>query len=152
MGSSRDFLRRAYSTYCPTVRQRTTSSSHSWKSALLNLDPFPPAFKQRRGTYFYYNRAAISLACAQSTVMRIVVAPHKRPGRKPLYTFPTPTSSTSLHTPSSAISTTRRFSEVYYMYNIRFSEVYYMYNIDGEIDSAPRLSRALGFGHLTFYE
>ena len=47
------------------------------------LDPSTKAFKQRRGTYFYYNRAAIGLACAQATAMRIDIAPHKRPLRKP---------------------------------------------------------------------
>ena len=31
-------------------------------------DPSCKAYKQRRGTYFYYNRAAIGLACAQATV------------------------------------------------------------------------------------
>jgi hypothetical protein len=31
------------------------------------LDAFPPSLKQRRGTYFYYNRAAIGLASAQAT-------------------------------------------------------------------------------------
>jgi hypothetical protein len=35
------------------------------------LDPSPQAYKQRRGTYFYYNRAAIGIACAQATAMRI---------------------------------------------------------------------------------
>jgi uncharacterized protein YciW len=34
------------------------------------LDSSTKAFKQRRGTYFYYNRAAIGLACAQATAMR----------------------------------------------------------------------------------
>jgi hypothetical protein len=43
------------------------------------LDPSTKAFKQRRGTYFYYNRAAIGLACAQATAMRIDIALHKRP-------------------------------------------------------------------------
>jgi hypothetical protein len=47
------------------------------------LDPSTKAFKQRRGTYFYYNRAAIGLACAQATAMRIDIAPHKRLLRKP---------------------------------------------------------------------
>jgi hypothetical protein len=40
-------------------------------------DPSSKAYKQRRGTYFYYNRAAIGLACAQATAMRIDIAPHK---------------------------------------------------------------------------
>jgi hypothetical protein len=47
------------------------------------LDPSPPAFKQRRDTYFYYNRAVIGITCAQATAMRIDIAPHKRPRRKP---------------------------------------------------------------------
>jgi hypothetical protein len=34
---------------------------------------------KRRGAYFYYNRAAIGLAFAQATAMRIDIAPHKRP-------------------------------------------------------------------------
>ena len=41
------------------------------------IDPSPQAFNQRRGSYFYYNRAAIGLACAQATAMRIDIA--KRP-------------------------------------------------------------------------
>ncbi len=69
------------------------------------LDPSTKAFKQRRGTYFYYNRAAIGHACAQATAMRIDIAPHKRPLKNSLNTSPTPTSSpTSLHTPSSTTS------------------------------------------------
>jgi hypothetical protein len=43
------------------------------------LDPSTKAFKQRRGSYFYNNRADIGLACAQATAMRIDIAPHKRP-------------------------------------------------------------------------
>jgi hypothetical protein len=35
------------------------------------LDPPPPAFKQRRGTYFYYSRAVTGLACAQATASRL---------------------------------------------------------------------------------
>jgi hypothetical protein len=52
------------------------------------LDPSTKAFKQRRGTYFYCNRAAIGLACAQATAMRIDIAPHKRPLRKPPHHVP----------------------------------------------------------------
>jgi hypothetical protein len=37
-------------------------------------DPSSKAYKQRRGTYFYYNRAAIGLACAKATAMR--TSPH----------------------------------------------------------------------------
>ena len=48
------------------------------------------AYKQRRGTYFYYNRAAIGLACAQATAMRIDIAPHKRPRRKQTRHVPDP--------------------------------------------------------------
>jgi hypothetical protein len=36
----------------------------------------------RRGLYFYYNRAAIGLACAEATATRIDIAPHKRPRKK----------------------------------------------------------------------
>jgi len=46
------------------------------------LDPSTKAFKQSRGTYFYYNRAVIGLACAQATAMRIDIAPHKSPLKK----------------------------------------------------------------------
>jgi hypothetical protein len=53
-------------------------------------DPSPKAYKQRRGTYFYYNRAAIGLACAQATAMRIDIAPHKRPHRKQTRHVPDP--------------------------------------------------------------
>jgi hypothetical protein len=53
-------------------------------------DPSPKAYKQRRGTYFYYNRAAIGLACAQATAMRIDIAPHKRPRRKQTRHVPDP--------------------------------------------------------------
>ena len=38
------------------------------------LDPSPEASKHRRGTYFYYNRSAIGLACAQAIAMRIDIA------------------------------------------------------------------------------
>jgi hypothetical protein len=40
------------------------------------------------GSYFYYNRAAIGLACAQATAMRIDIAPHKRHLRKPPHHVP----------------------------------------------------------------
>ena len=70
-------------------------------------DPSSKAYKQRRGMYFYYNRAAIGLACAQATVMRIDIAPHKRPRRKQTRTSPTPTTSTSLHTHTSTTSNIR---------------------------------------------
>jgi hypothetical protein len=53
---------------CHDLRLR----AHQWR--LSALDPFPEAFKQRCGTYFYYNRAAIGLACAQATAMRIDIA------------------------------------------------------------------------------
>jgi hypothetical protein len=53
-------------------------------------DPSSKAYKQRRGTYFYYNRAAIGLACAQATAMRIDIAPHKRPRRKQTRHVPDP--------------------------------------------------------------
>ena len=53
------------------------------------LDPSPEAFKHRRGTYFYYNRSAIGLACAQAIAMRIDIARHKRP-IKPARRAPAP--------------------------------------------------------------
>ena len=53
-------------------------------------DPSSKAYKQRRGMYFYYNRAAIGLACAQATAMRIDIAPHKRPHRKQTRHVPDP--------------------------------------------------------------
>ena len=54
------------------------------------LDPSPEAFKHRRGTaYFYYNRSAIGLACAQAIAMRIDIATHKRP-IKPARRAPAP--------------------------------------------------------------
>jgi hypothetical protein len=48
------------------------------------------AYTQRRGTYFYYHRAAIGLACAQATAMRIDIAPHKRSSRKQIRHAPDP--------------------------------------------------------------
>jgi hypothetical protein len=52
------------------------------------LEPPTKAYKQRRGTYFYYNRAAIGLACAQAIAMRIDIAPHKRPRKKHFHHVP----------------------------------------------------------------
>ena len=43
------------------------------------IGPSPQTFKQRRGAYFYYSRAAIGLVIEQATAMRIDIAPHKRP-------------------------------------------------------------------------
>jgi hypothetical protein len=54
------------------------------------LDPSTKAYKQRRGSYFYYNHAAIGLACAQATAMRIDIAPHKRPRKKTTHHVPNP--------------------------------------------------------------
>jgi hypothetical protein len=53
-------------------------------------DPSSKAYKQRRGTYFYYNRAAIGLACAQAIAMRIDITPHKRPRKKHTRNVPNP--------------------------------------------------------------
>jgi len=53
-------------------------------------DPSSKAYKQRRGMYFYYNGAAIGLACAQATAMRIDIAQHKRPRRKQTRHVPDP--------------------------------------------------------------
>jgi hypothetical protein len=41
-------------------------------------DTSSKAYKQRLVTYFYYNSAAIGLACSQATAMRIDIVPHKR--------------------------------------------------------------------------
>jgi hypothetical protein len=71
---SGDFLRLLY-----ILSDRQTDTYFA-RMGLLN--PSTKDFKQRRGTYFYYNRAAIGLACAQATVMRIKIAPHERPSRK----------------------------------------------------------------------
>ena len=57
----------------PTAR--LTSISRDWAS-LTRLVTVPQAFRQRRCAYFYYNnRAAIGLACAQAVAMR--TSPHK---------------------------------------------------------------------------
>jgi hypothetical protein len=54
------------------------------------LDPSIKTFKHRRGTYFYYNRDAIGLACAQAIAMRIDIAPQKRPLKKTPHHVPDP--------------------------------------------------------------
>jgi hypothetical protein len=54
-----------------------------------------------------HGRAFVGLACAQATAMRIDIAPHKRPRKNTLTTSPTPTTFTSLHTPTSTISNPR---------------------------------------------
>jgi hypothetical protein len=54
------------------------------------LDTSFQAYKQCRGSYFCYNRAAIGIACAQATAMRIDIAPHKRPRKKPSNHVPDP--------------------------------------------------------------
>jgi hypothetical protein len=64
------------------------------------LNPSTKAFKQRSGTYFYYNRVAIGLACAQATTMRIDIAPHKRPLKKLPHHVPDPH---LFHIPSHAL-------------------------------------------------
>jgi hypothetical protein len=96
---SRDFLRLFY------ILSHRQAANYFTRMGII--DPSPQAFKQRRGSYFYYNRAAIGLACAQATAMRIDIAPHKRPRKKTLTTSPTPTSFTSLHTPTFTISNPR---------------------------------------------
>jgi hypothetical protein len=62
------------------------------------------------------HRAAVGIACAQATAMRIDIVPHKRPRKKPTNHVPDPTTSTSLHTPTSTISNTRHldYSTAYY--------------------------------------
>ena len=72
-------------------RQAANYFKHTHEHLYSIFDPSPRAFKQRvsqrRGSYFYYNRAAIGLAsrvaCARATAMRIDIAPHKHP-RTPL--------------------------------------------------------------------
>jgi hypothetical protein len=56
---SGDFLRLLY------ILSHRQSANYFTRMGII--DPSPQAFKQRRGSYFYYNRAAIGLACAQAT-------------------------------------------------------------------------------------
>ncbi len=71
---SGDFLRLLYTlSHCQAANYYT-------RMGILS-DPSPPAFKQRRGTYLYFNRAAIGLACALATAVMIDIARHKP--RKP---------------------------------------------------------------------
>jgi hypothetical protein len=79
---SGDFLRLLYIL--------SNRQAHNYFTRMGLLDPSTKAFKQRRGTYFYYNRAAIGLACAQATAMRIDIAPHKRPLKKLPHHAPDP--------------------------------------------------------------
>jgi hypothetical protein len=79
---SGDFLRLLY------IRPNCQTDNYFSRMGLF--DPSTKAFKQRRGTYFYYNRAAIGLACAQAITMRIAIAPHKRPLKKPSHHVPDP--------------------------------------------------------------
>jgi hypothetical protein len=76
---SGDFLRLLY------ILSNRQARNYFTRTGLLDpglLDPSTKAFKQRCGTYFYYNRAAIGLACAQAA-MRIDIAPHKRAQKTP---------------------------------------------------------------------
>jgi hypothetical protein len=70
-------------------------------------DPSSKAYTQGRGTYFYYNRVAIGLACAKATAMRIDIASQNALAENKLATFPTPTTFTSLHTHASTTSNIR---------------------------------------------
>jgi hypothetical protein len=70
---------------------------------MVIIDPSPQTFNQRRGLYFYYNRAAIGLACAQVTTMRIDSPRTSALAKSALTTSPTPTTFTSLRTPTSTI-------------------------------------------------
>jgi hypothetical protein len=89
---SDDFLRLLYIL--------SNRQAHYYFTRMGHLDPSPKAFKQRRGTYFYYNRASIGLACAQATAMRIDIAPHKRPLKKLPHHVPDPH---LFHLPSHAL-------------------------------------------------
>ena len=90
---SGDFLRLLYIL--------SNRQAHNYFTRMGLLDPSTKAFKQRRGTYFYYDRAAIGLACAQATAMRIDIAPHKRPLKKLPHHVPDPHLFT--HIPSHAL-------------------------------------------------
>jgi hypothetical protein len=59
--------------------------AHNFFTHMGLLDPSPKAFKQHCGTYFYYNRAAIGLACTQATDMRIDIAPVTKRNRNSLF-------------------------------------------------------------------
>ncbi len=63
---------------------------HNYFTRMGLLDPSTKTFKQCRGTYFYYNRAVIGLACARATTMRIDITPHKRPLKKLPHHAPDP--------------------------------------------------------------
>ena len=90
---SGDFLRLLYIL--------SNRQAHKYFTRMGLLDPSTKAFKQRRGTYFYYNRAAIGLACAQAIAMRIDIAPHKRPLKNLPHHVPDPHLFT--HIPSHAL-------------------------------------------------
>jgi hypothetical protein len=79
---SGDFLRLLY------IRSHRQASNYFTRMGIL--DPSPQAYKKRRGSYVYYNRATIGLACAQATAMRIDIAPHKRRRKKPPHPVPDP--------------------------------------------------------------
>ena len=79
---SGDFLRLLY------ILSHRQAANHFTRMGILDLSP--QAYKQRRGAYFYYNRAAIAIACAQATAMRIDIAPHKAPSKKAPSTRPRP--------------------------------------------------------------
>jgi len=77
---SRDFLRLLY---ILSDRQAV-----NYFTRMGILDSSTKAYKQRRGTYFYYNRASIGVACAQATATRIDIAPHKHPRKKHTHQVP----------------------------------------------------------------
>jgi hypothetical protein len=72
---SGDFLRLLY------ILSHRQAANYFTRMSIL--DPSPQAYKQRRGTYFFHNHAVIGIACAQATAMRIDIALHKRPRKKP---------------------------------------------------------------------
>ena len=63
-----DFLRLLY------ILAHRQAANFFTRMGIPDSDPSSKAYKQSRGTYFYYNRAAIGLACAQATAMRIDIA------------------------------------------------------------------------------
>ena len=76
------------STLCTLIYILSHRQADKYFTRICIIDPSPRAFKQRRGDYFYYNRAAIGLACAQATAMRIDIAPHNAPTKTTPQTSP----------------------------------------------------------------
>ena len=52
-------------------------SGEKYFARLGVLDPFPETFTQQRGAYFYYNIAAVGLACAQPIAIPAQAVPQR---------------------------------------------------------------------------